>query len=169
MHLGSRAFLTAAIVLALTAPLAHGQVEDVITVDPKSPSGKEYALPIDQARRDAANGGKGGRASEAGRPTQAFGEGVNPDRKANSGGGSEPSTGITGSSLSKFVPRAAGSAAPDDPAERARERGDIDRALLKADVDDGGASAGSLALLGGGVVVMVLGVAAGLALRRRMT
>jgi hypothetical protein len=105
----------------------------------------------------------------AGRPTSAFGEGVRPDRRIGRGGGSGSSTGITGSRLSKFVPRAAGSAAPDDPAARARERDDIDRALLKADVDDGGASAGSLALLGGGVVVMVLGVAAGLALRRRMT
>lgn len=165
----SRFFFTTAAALALTAPLAHGQVEDGVTVDPGSPAGKEYALPIDQARRDTADGGKGGVASRAGQPTPAFGEGVRPDRRTGRGGGSEPSAGITSSRLSKFVPRAAGSAAPDNPAERARERGDIDRALLKADVDDGGASAGSLALLGGGVVVMVLGVAAGLALRRRMT
>lgn len=165
MPFGSRVAAVAALVLALTAPMAVAQ-EDGVFVDPDSPAGKEYVLPIDQARREAA--GTGGRPSVPGRPTPAFGEGVRPDqgrpdrvpdRAGDPRGGTQAST----------APGAE-SAATSAPAQRAQERDGIDRALTKASVGgDGGASEGSLVLLVGGVVVMTLGVVAGLFLRRRTT
>jgi len=178
--LGRQVLTIAALTLALTAPMAYGQVEDGVTVDPSSPAGKEYVLPVDQARRDAAEGGKGGRASKGSAPTPAFGVGVRPDRETNRSGESGSSAsrnGATASSPARSSPSSTDSGATTTPsstatitpARRAQERDKIDRALVKASVGGGGASDGSLALLGGGVVVMIVGVAAGLVLRSRAT
>lgn len=172
MPFGSKVFISAALTLALTASTAAAQ-EDGVTVDPNSPAGKEYVLPIDQARRDATGGGgsKGGK-SQGGRPTPAFGEGVRPET-APSGSEAPPRSG--GTTPADSTPRSASSppatlsssAQTASSVQRKQERNNIDRALVKASAGDGGANDGSLALLGGGVAVMVLGVAAGLALRRR--
>jgi len=152
----------ALLTLALIAPTAVAQ-EDGVTVDPDSPAGKEYALPIDQARRDAANGG-GNASPGLPRPTPAFGVGVRPDfgpgRARGPRGGKQAST-TSRSATSALAPTIAS-------AQRAQEQAGIDRALSKASVGSA-ASEGSLVLLVGGVVVMVLGVAAGLFLRRRTT
>jgi hypothetical protein len=45
------AAIAAAVLLGAAAPAALGQDEGV-TVDPSSPSGREYALPVDSARQD---------------------------------------------------------------------------------------------------------------------
>ncbi len=163
--------MVAVLILALTASTAAAQ-EDGVTVDPRSPAGKQYALPIDQARRDATGGGPGDRRADGARPTPAFGQGVRPETAAG-GSGSPAGDGAPGAAPRSGSPAEAtvtGSArtAPSEQ-QRRHERGDIDRALVKASVGGSGASDGSLALLGGGVAVMVLGVAAGLALRRRAT
>jgi len=160
MPFWSRVAAVAALVLALTAPMAVAQ-EDGVFVDPDSPSGKEYVLPIDQARRDAA--GTGGRPPVPGRPTPAFGEGVRPDR------GPDRASDPRGGTQASTAPGAE-SAPTIASAQRAQEREGIDRALTKASVGgDGGESEGSLVLLMGGLVVMAVGVAAGLFLRRRTT
>lgn len=169
MPFGSRVATVAALVLALTVPTAVAQ-EDGVFVDPDSPAGKEYVLPIDQARRDAT--GAGGRSPVTGRPTPAFGEGVRPDRSPDRA--ADPRGGTQGSTArgAKSAPTTASaqSALTVASARRARERDGIDRALTKASVSgDGGESEGSLVLLVGGVVVMVFGVGAGLFLRRRAT
>jgi len=169
MPFGSKVVIVAALTLVLTAPVAVAQ-ENGVTVDPSSPAGKEYTLPIDQARRDAMPGGTAGTGSQASRPTPAFGEGVRPET-APSGPESVPRSGGTTDSTPRSArpaQTAASSSARTSTAEqRKQERGGIDRALVKASVGGAGASDGSLALLGGGVAVMVLGVSAGLALRRR--
>ncbi len=174
MSFWSKAVAIAALTLALTAPLALAQ-EEGVTVDPGSPAGKEYALPIDQARRDAADGGGrggGGGVAARRRPTPAFGEGVRPDSGSAVGRESSPPGGTESSPSSRTVTasssRSASLATTTTSAQRAWERDRIDRALVTASVG-GGASQGSLVLLVGGVVVMVVGVAAGFALRRRTT
>lgn len=169
MPFWSKAVAISTLTLALPAPLAVAQ-EEGVTVDPGSPAGKEYALPIDQARRDAADGGDrggGGGVAAGRRPAPAFGEGVRPDRGSGSAGGREssPPSRPGAESLSRSTSSAATTATS---AQRARERDRIDRALVTASVA-GGASQGSLVLLIGGVVVMVVGVAAGFTLRRRTT
>jgi len=181
MPFGSNVAIVVALTLALTASTAAAQ-EDGVTVDPNSPAGKEYVLPIDQARRDAADGGSGGgagkRDSTGARPTPAFGEGVRPETSPRGveapspGGATTPTESPAPSRKSartrtKSSPPSGKSAQTPTPARREQERGDIDRALVKASVGDDGEGDGSLALLAGGVAVMVLGVTAGLALRRR--
>ncbi len=169
MPSGLKVAATAALILAFIAPGAVAQ-EDGVFVDPDSPAGKEYVLPIDQARRDAT--GAGARSPVTGRPTPAFGEGVRPDRRpdraADPRGGTQGSTAREARSAPTIA--SAQSALTVASARRARERDGIDRALTKASVGgDGGESEGSLVLLVGGVVVMVFGVGAGLFLRRRTT
>lgn len=161
MPFGSKVVTIAALTLALTAPAAVAQ-EEGVTVDPGSPSGKEYALPIDKARRDATGGG--GRSSTPGRPTPAFGEGVRPDRESGPGGAEEST-----SRRSRGADGTQAAAPTTTSAQRAKERDDIDRAIVRAGLGDRGAGQGSLALLAGGIGVMVLGLSVGLALRRSRT
>jgi hypothetical protein len=59
-----------ALVLLATAPHALAKVH----FDPESPAGKEYALPLDQARDEAAGAGKSD--GPAGKKAQLFGEGI---------------------------------------------------------------------------------------------
>lgn len=60
-----RTSLIALLALAGPAPVAAAQEEGVF-FDPDTPAGKEYAIPLDQARRDAGGGGLAGRENEAG-------------------------------------------------------------------------------------------------------
>lgn len=85
--------LAAAVVLALLASSQRAIAKGVF-FDPNSPAGKEYALPLEQAREEAA--GVGTSDGPAGKQTQLFGEGVTPRRSgpgANSGRGGESSAG----------------------------------------------------------------------------
>jgi hypothetical protein len=69
-----RTALTALLLAATAAPTATAQ-EEGLSVDPASPAGKEYAIPLEQARRQAAGGGgDGGAAPSGGQPL--FGEGI---------------------------------------------------------------------------------------------
>ena len=43
-------------ILSLPSPAA-AQDEEGVIVDPRSPAGKEYAIPLDRARREAQSGG----------------------------------------------------------------------------------------------------------------
>jgi hypothetical protein len=48
---------TLALALVLALPATAQAQERGVHVDPDSPAGKEYAIPIDKARRDASGGG----------------------------------------------------------------------------------------------------------------
>jgi hypothetical protein len=67
--------LTSAVALVLLAatPLALAKVH----FDPESPAGKEYALPLDQARDEAAGADKSD--GPAGKKAQLFGEGISKE------------------------------------------------------------------------------------------
>lgn len=82
-----------ALALLLWASSVAAQ-EPGVHVDPNSPAGKEYAIPIEQARRQAegassANGGHRSSGSAA-----LFGAGISP-RGGGSGGGSGSSGGVS--------------------------------------------------------------------------
>jgi hypothetical protein len=66
------------------APTAVAQ-EDGVFVDPDSPAGKEYAIPLDQARRDAAGGGAAGGGGGSGQ--SLFGAGIERAKGATKDGG----------------------------------------------------------------------------------
>lgn len=68
------------------APASHAQESPV---DPDSPAGVQYQLPLDQARKDAAGGDAGGHRSEAPRsgPAPLFGAGIVAVKSDRSSGG----------------------------------------------------------------------------------
>lgn len=128
-------------------------------VDPDSPTGKEYKIPLEGARRDAASstGGKAPSAGTATEPAPLFGEGIVANAKGSkTTSGANPASG-TGSE--------AGSpeADADDPA-----RGGAGPAPATSTT---GAPAGGTSTLlligGGGGLVLLVGVLAGVALRGR--
>jgi hypothetical protein len=158
-HTGHMAVVRVASILALTAVLAAGATpaaaQDGPVVDPDSPTGKEYALPLDTARREAA--GEKGKAATAGESAPLFGEGIE------AGGSGDPSPGKRTRSGASSHSKADGTAhvAGDAPAAAAR----ILAGARPGAPSDGGLS--PLVAVGGGVLLLACGAAAGLALRRR--
>jgi hypothetical protein len=79
--------------IAGSAPPAGAQV----FVDPGSPSGKEYAIPLEEARREASSGGGDFPVEQGERSAPLFGEGVDGasggsgDGSSGNGGGGRPS------------------------------------------------------------------------------
>jgi hypothetical protein len=146
-----------ALVLLLCAAAALPTVavaqDDEIFVDPDSPSGKEYALPIDRAREQGASQARRSGGAGGGREAPLFGEGVRGDRAA-------AATAASGAARSE-----ADGAAKDAPARPAAEgNAPVDRTTQAAAPEGSG---GLVAVAGAGIGVVLLGVLAGLWLRRR--
>lgn len=136
----------AIVVLSLIAADAPAQ-EDGVFVDPDSPAGKEYAIPFDEARREAGGGSGGGPRTAA-----PFGEGITPEdgeaparREDASGSGDRDGREIGGGRTSPASPGGSPGVA--------------------ASLEQGGPSA---ALLAGGIAlgVLLLGATIGLVVRR---
>jgi hypothetical protein len=130
---------------------AASGLEPGVHIDPGSPAAKEYALPLNQARQTGASSPAG--SSSAAAP---FGAGIHPP--GGSGGGSSH-RGSAGSGVS--------------PANASRTNASEARVIIPAVVlrsASGRASPGGdgsiLALLGGGVAILVLGGFGGMVLRR---
>jgi hypothetical protein len=136
------------LVAALALP-AGAAAEEGVFVDPGSPAGKEYAIPLAQARRDAS--GDQGSAPKASNDAPLFGQGIT--RRARS----KPAAGRSGNSP------AARPGAPegDEPPSQltAAER----RELASASTAPGPGTGWTLAL---GLGAAALGVGLGLGLRR---
>src|SRR4051794_21479121 len=79
--------------LAAAGPALASAAEPGVHVDPDSPAGKEYAIPIDSVRRDT--GGRGS-AEPGGGGAPLFGAGITPAGRS-SGGGSGGSGSAHGS------------------------------------------------------------------------
>ena len=131
---------------------AASGLEPGVHIDPGSPAAKEYALPLNQARQTGASSPAGSSAAAA----APFGAGIHPP--GGSGGG----------------PSHRGSAGSDvSPANASRANASEARVIIPAVVlrsASGRASPGGdgsiLALLGGGVAILVLGGFGGMVLRR---
>lgn len=154
---------------AVVAPVALGQ-EDEVFVDPGSPSGKEYELPIDRARQQAGTSTKKGSGS---RRAPLFGEGV--DRNATGGtrsakGADDRRTKDSKRDSERRKTRGeADDAQSEEGAQEARET-EFDTRALRAQAaaaPDGGIGIGGIA--GVGLAVLLVGALAGLWLRRRAT
>ncbi|MCA1569087.1 MAG: hypothetical protein LC798_01955 [Chloroflexi bacterium] len=147
--------------LALTAPAAAA-AEDEVFVDPGSPSGKEYALPVDSARKQAA--GDARNKSSNSQATPLFGEGV--DRDAGSaGGGSGSGESDAGGGSGRGGASGDGGGEASSPQRADPEGGTPVTARAQAASPDGGS--GTIAIIGAGAGVLLLGGAIGLVLRRR--
>jgi hypothetical protein len=149
-----RSTVSALAVLAMSCSAATAQattgLEPGVHIDPGSPAAKEYALPLNQARQTGSSPTTG---SSAAAP---FGAGIHPPGA--SGGSSHRGS--------------AGSGVPSRSASRAnavsRTRATIPGVVLRS--ASGRASSGGegsiLALVGGGVAILVLGGFGGIVMRR---
>lgn len=167
--------LCALCALAGTASVAAAQ-DDEVFVDPGSPSGKEYALPIDEARQQGAAKQKPKPSAERAKPP-LFGEGVEPKRAGTTTPQAAPERRDAGSrddakrakaraADNRRAKAAAREKAAAEAAARAAEEVARTRALrAQAASPDGGV--GFAAMIGAGVGVLLIGGLAGLLLRRR--
>ena len=154
--------------LAILAPqtaLASGPtLQPGVHVDPGSPAGKEYQIPVVGARSEGAGGGSKGSANPP-----LFGVGVTPGRSSTASSATSRSTGGAGSGRARsHATRGARShsgpaanpvtsSSPDPPAS-----------AVGSPAAGGAGTNGWIALVAGGVLVLVLGGGGGLAIRRRM-
>jgi hypothetical protein len=156
--------VAAAVLLALTAATASAQ-EDGVFIDPDSPAGTEYAIPLEQARREAAGGGSptpGGGSPTPGRAAEGqplFGAGIAPRGDRESG---RPEARARGARAG------AGGADGEEQTPRSDSGSDSNAgastAAIAATAGDG--SWDTLATAGIAAAVLALGLAAGLAFRR---
>jgi len=129
----------------LTAPSALA-AEPGVTIDPGSPSAKEYALPVDSARRDAS--GQPAKAVTPGaRDAPLFGEGIKPDKRG-SGGRVEGSSVGKGDKIAD-TNRGSIDASAAAPSARLSSSGDDDDAGSTTTLIAGGGGVLLLAILGG--------------------
>lgn len=140
--------------LAVTAPVASAQ-DDEIFVDPESPTGKEYELPIDRAREQAAPTTRKRSSRSAAPAAPLFGEGVEPERAGT------PAPDRTRETRAARQEKAAGANATD-AATLSRARGDRE---ARAAAPEGGA--GLVAIVAAAAAVLLVGGLLGLLLRRR--
>jgi hypothetical protein len=156
-----RTLLALALALACTVggPATPAIAQSGVTVDPGSPSGKEYAIPLTSARRDAAAGGKTSTTPKSGSKASSplFGEGVGDPAGSSSGSkprGNGPSKGQR-KSRTRSTPRAPGSNV-------------VDRAVrpVAASVPNGG-SGSTLTIAAVALSVLLLGGVIGSIARRR--
>jgi hypothetical protein len=155
------------LILAVTvAPGAAAQDEGPI-VDPDTPAGKEYALPLEQERREAAPGASGQDGDGAGEQP-LFGLGIDGSRGARGSEGSGSTGDGTGA---QGTPRHPGQG---DVQERPRSggaparAGDLAPNAYRPAAIEAAASEGSDALVTAGIAAAVLaaGLLAGFGLRR---
>jgi hypothetical protein len=156
----------AVLALAIGGPIASAQaatsLEPGVHVDPGSPAAKEYALPLNQARQTGSTS-----SSQPGSEGSLFGAGIKPPgpggpphaRKrgghgTGAGASQNPATGGGSTTAGASLGSSSGSEAT------------LSAAALRAARAQGPTGDGSLlALLGGGVVVLVLGGFGGTVLR----
>src|SRR5215211_5363427 len=159
MHGLRRGGVVVAFAIALaTTPPAVAQNDEGVFIDPDSPSGQEYDIPLEQARREVDPSREPGTdVARGSRSAEPFGEGIGTtSREAGSGAG-----------------RRSPGGGDSSPRERAREpRGErlppeVAAAAARPLADGGGG--GSTLLYGGfGALVVAVGALAGLWLRRRV-
>src|SRR5262245_47020620 len=151
---GAAAGIQLAAALAVGLPGTAIAAERGVHIDPGSPAGKEYALPLDQARRDAAPPGAG----------HSGGAGGGGGDSAGSGGAPLFGTGSVARASSND---AHGSAAArlSNEATKHRAAGQALRPALPAATSTGASADRSQALLLA-IAVLAAGCLSGLAVRR---
>ncbi len=141
-----------AVSLSVLTQAATG-LEPGVHMDPGSPAAKQYALPLNQAR-DIGRGGAGASASSS-----LFGAGIRNPRSHRS---------------TVVAKKGEGSNARNEPRRLSREGSSsgrsalasLDASNLDAAAREGSGDGSLLALLGGGIAVLLLGGVGGVAMRR---
>jgi hypothetical protein len=158
--------IAAAALLFPASALASGTPLGV-HVDPGSPAGKQYQLPVSSARGEASGGG--GSTSSA---APLFGVGITPSGPAGPGAATgSTATSTTHPSARSVTSRATARAATALARKlRTQSKAHASAAILPAyyPADTSAGGSGWLALVGGGALVLVLGGGVGLLVRRRV-
>jgi hypothetical protein len=81
--LSAAACVGVALAMLAISPAIAAAAEEGVIVDPESPTGKEYAIPLDKARSDTGGPSKPSRQTSDGvsQHAQPFGEGITPPAK----------------------------------------------------------------------------------------
>lgn len=154
---------------ALASAQAASALEPGVHVDPGSPAAKEYALPLDQARQTGSES-----SSQPSSEGGLFGAGIKPPGSGGSsrGGGGPGGTGGGGTGGSATGGHGAnGTGHAATPAQGATatspSQAQLAQAALRAarEQGSGGGNGSILALVGGGVAILVLGGFGGTVLR----
>lgn len=149
MPLAKRVLAGLIVVSTLGAPSAQAQEKGVF-IDPDSPAGEQYALPIEKARRGAVDGGKTAKVRPGEQTAPLFGAGVGPDRGARA-------------TARNRTPGAAGTRISPRTLRRERQRVAAGFAAARA---EGGSSGDALVLAAGGAGVLLLCAVGGIVARR---
>jgi hypothetical protein len=165
-----RGLIHLVVACALVAPSAAAAQEPV-QVDPDSPAGVEYKLPLEQARRDAGGSGGGGGSPGSGGgsagPAPLFGAGISAAGSQSDGSGGAGATGGDGNRADGEQSRdgGGGEAVAGEGSTAGPGAGESAPSAGTTADEDGGGSTG-LILGGIALAVVVVGGALGLALRR---
>ena len=151
--------LIALLVLVVAAPPAIAR-DDGVSVDPDSPAGVEYAVPLDQARREATGTAGGGSAGADG-DQPLFGVGIERSSAGSGGGGGAKGSGGSGRSAGT----GGGSSGGGTQAGADEAEGNGASAAAIEVAASGGSSTGLLSA-GIAMAVLLLGLLGGLGLRR---
>lgn len=146
----SRTVIT--ILIALAAFPSTALAQTGVHVDPESPAGKEYAIPLEQARREA--GGTDGGAARPGAQAPLFGQGIGDSSTSAGSAGGDPSAAGRGDAGQ------AGAGAGGSPAAAPETS---KSAAVAAAVGGGSSTALTAAIIG---AVLLAAALAGVALRR---
>ena len=142
--------------------LSTGTANARVYVDPDSAPGKEYEIPLDRVRGDAAPGGANGATPSCGStaPAPAFGVGLGSEDDSGGAGdessGAKSGSGERDSGSQDSGSRGAGGSSSEDTTSVIRTAGNTE-----------GGVGPTLTFTGLGVGALLLGVAAGFFLRRR--
>jgi hypothetical protein len=164
--------IAALLLSGVSGPHAAAQGDGVYFDDPASPAGKEYAIPLERARRQGQDSDR----ENSSRPAPRFGAGVTPPGDAD---GSDPPTGIAGSAGSGGPGggadgrsgRGGGGADRDARSQRDSQTGSSGRSLEgAANTAARGSGSGGLSpelgLSGLAIAVVLAGLLLGVVVRR---
>jgi hypothetical protein len=150
--------VTTIALLTLAAPAAAQ--ERGVFIDPDSPAGTEYAIPLDQARREAAGGGASPGSPSAGQEP-LFGAGIAPRGEERPAGRGDSRSGARRGGADGGDD---GDEKPSPSSEASTPRGTT--AAVAATAGEGNSDTLLTAGLAG--AVLAVGLAAGLAFRRTL-
>jgi hypothetical protein len=155
-HLRSVCVLLAALAAFVPAAFATPAVaqDDEVFIDPDSPTGREYEIPLERARRDASSATPSG--DYRARTAPLFGEGIDP--AAGSERGDDPARSTGG--------RKGGNRSATEPQVRRGRPPALQAAIEQPAAPHGGSGTLLLVITVGGLGV-ALGAIVGLVLRRR--
>jgi hypothetical protein len=146
-----------ALLCAPAGASAAASVEEGVHVDPASPAAHEYALALTQARH-TGSGSASRSATRSERSETLFGDGIKPPA---AGGSSQSATGSKARGRDGHGTPSSGA-----PATLSGVEAGVPAAVLRAERSRGSGGEGStLALIGGGVAILVLGGFGGTVLR----